>query len=209
MNHNSTASPKKRWCPGESRLLYHSLFTFSSSGLLHQRGPLWPTYSSAWDFFISNFKPSKVYYQFTLRHLEGFFFCFFLFFPVAGPVSTLNYLTRTPGSKALMRPVRPLCVMQIEVFLMKASWIIHKRCSTRRNTPQEHIRGGKNCFGKIKIDVSSISPFRLISRAAHHLLINRRQQTEITRLISVQSAGGVPAPCPLRCSVCSCQLLLL
>lgn len=151
-------------------------------------------------------KANKAHVSFII---EEFFFFFFFLFRVAGPVSPLNYLTRTPGSKALMRPVRPLCFMQIEVFLMKASWIIHERCSTRRNAPQEHIRGGKNCFGKIKIDVSSISPFRLISRAAHHLLINRRQQTEITHLISVQSAGGAPAPCPLRCSVCRRQLLVL
>lgn len=89
-------------------ILYHTLF-ISSSGLLHQRDPLWPTYICAWYFFISNFKLRwlLVYFEtFKVFHVAQLF---------GRSCSVLNYLTCTPGSKALMHIMWP-CVLCKWVF---------------------------------------------------------------------------------------------
>lgn len=122
---------------------------------------------------------------FIMRLLFTFSFSFLKHLKTSMLVVQLNCLTCTTGSKALNASyAAPVCYANRSV-LMKASWIIQEWCSTT-NTPQEQILRKKKEKGLLwKNKKWSISGFRFISTTAHHFLINKCQQMEITHLTAL------------------------
>ena len=92
-------------------ILYHTLFT-SSSGLLHQRGPLSDPLTSLHDNFSFQTLSRVRVYEFILMHLKSSA----LPGPFCRSSSVLNYLTCTPGSKALMHLTRPRVLCKLRCF---------------------------------------------------------------------------------------------
>lgn len=154
------------------RLVMSSQITNPSSyfiSLWHQREWNWPTYHVACKFHSFNTKLTKVYNLF--KEISSFLCS-------TAPqwsISVLNYLTCTPGSKALMFPMRPCVLCKLRCFnegcMNNSGTMFHSRHTTGTHSKKKK----KNYFRKIGTDVKSVFLFSLIYRTAHHLLINKHQ----------------------------------